>query len=131
MGQNGMIIYSLPTVHPDSQFFMIDELTGQIRNKIELTGLETVTYEFSVRATDKPVSSPPLSSEAPVVVNVVRDLNRFTVVISEASVVSSESVTIIKNAIKRLMLFIRSSCKIVILEYVRRNDGSSEDTSAG
>ncbi|KRY53831.1 Hepatocyte growth factor-regulated tyrosine kinase substrate, partial [Trichinella britovi] len=86
VGRNKQIAYSLLENDPDSSLFMIDQETGELKTKAKLKeqrGKSAAVYRFRVQAKDNPSYGIPLSAEANVVVNTVRNTNRFMITVDK------------------------------------------------
>ncbi|KRZ29631.1 Hepatocyte growth factor-regulated tyrosine kinase substrate [Trichinella pseudospiralis] len=126
VGRNKQIAYSLLENDPDSLLFMIDQETGELKTKAKLKeqrGKSAAVYRFRVQAKDNPSYGIPLSAEANVVVNAVRDTNRFMVTVDKWHAGQQDQyVKKLKNEIRQIIERSRNKCQMIILERIEDAD---------
>ncbi|KRY21465.1 Hepatocyte growth factor-regulated tyrosine kinase substrate [Trichinella patagoniensis] len=126
VGRNKQIAYSLLENDPDSSLFMIDQETGELKTKAKLKeqrGKSAAVYRFRVQAKDNPSYGIPLSAEANVVVNTVRNTNRFMITVDKWHAGQQDQyVKKLKNEIRQIIERSRNKCQMIILERIEDAD---------
>lgn len=131
LGNNSVIRYDLDPMTPDSQYFKLDPVKGDLTNAKTLSGLlgrEPQYFEFSVDARDNPTQGRPLVTKGDVVVNLITDANRFLLVAE--GIMPDQTVKYVEDMTKALQVR-TEPCTLLGVERLKESAQLASENKAG
>lgn len=130
-GKFGKIKYSLENFNADN-YFVIDSVSGIIKTQRLFHSIDNQTYNLSVKARDNPNASSDFNEiQAPVIVNLITDMNRMILVVGDAKpdLVATKLDTLIQVIQEQSGLIVGVE-KLTAREYIGSNGTVETDTEA-